>query len=233
MKFMNLNKWRLCEEANAEGSEDVGAAPAETETDATPEETTDTPEGIKLGDDDTNTDDIKLSDKEPADKEGEQANDAPESYDDFTMPEGIEVNQDLLEAALPVFKELNLSQDQAQKLVDLQADSVKGAQEAMAQQHVDTVSQWKTALHSDKDIGGDKLNESLANAKLFLKTHGDAETIKYLDDSGLSNHPGLLKMFSKSGALMREDNPGAEHTITKPSGSPEQNRATLLYSKSE
>ena len=210
----------------ADDGADLGGDSEESSDDT--EENTDDKENVKLGDD--NPDDIKLGDNDKDDKEGKQADDAPESYADFDMPEGIEVDQELLGKALPVFKELNLSQDQAQKLVDLQAQTAQETTEALSQQHVDTVNDWKTALHADKEIGGDNLNQSLADAKLFLKTHGDAETIKYLDESGLSNHPGLLKMFSKSGSLMREDNPGGNNANTKQTGSSEQNRANVLYS---
>jgi len=45
----------------------------------------------------------------------------PDVYADFKVPEGMEVDKSLLNEALPVFKEMKLSQEEAQKLVDLQA----------------------------------------------------------------------------------------------------------------
>ena len=86
--------------------------------------------------DDTSKDDVEASsDKakegegdgksEDADKGDKDKNEAaPEKYEDFKLPEGMEVNTDLLDKATPVFKELNLTQDQAQKMVDLQTTFV-------------------------------------------------------------------------------------------------------------
>ena len=43
---------------------------------------------------------------------------APESYTDFSVPEGHTLDAAAIESATPLFRELGLSQDQAQKLVD-------------------------------------------------------------------------------------------------------------------
>ena len=53
------------------------------------------------------------------DAEGSQT--PPDEYADFSMPEGIQLDETMLAEALPVFKELELTQTQAQKLVDFQA----------------------------------------------------------------------------------------------------------------
>src|SRR5690242_6551785 len=48
-------------------------------------------------------------------KEGDKApGGAPEAYADFTAPQGFQLNKDAIAKALPVFKELNLTQDAAQ-----------------------------------------------------------------------------------------------------------------------
>ncbi|HET9131900.1 MAG TPA: hypothetical protein VFO86_13180, partial [Terriglobia bacterium] len=61
-------------------------------------------------------------DKKPDDKENPtKIEGAPEKYADFTLPEGFKFDDKTLEAATAVFKDLNLSQEGAQKLVDLYA----------------------------------------------------------------------------------------------------------------
>ena len=50
---------------------------------------------------------------------------APETYADFTVPEGSTVSKEVIgESATPLFRELGLSQDQAQKLVDFYSTQV-------------------------------------------------------------------------------------------------------------
>ncbi len=54
----------------------------------------------------------------------------PDTYADFVMPEGVELDSALLTEAAPLFKELGLTQDQAQKLVDFQAKQVQASSES-------------------------------------------------------------------------------------------------------
>ena len=49
---------------------------------------------------------------------------APESYTDFSVPEGHTLDAAAIESATPLFRELGLSQDQAQKLVDFYSTQV-------------------------------------------------------------------------------------------------------------
>jgi len=133
----------------------------------------------------------------------------PETYADFTMPEGLEVDAQLLEKAVPVFKELKLTQEQAQKLVDLEAERVQSMvqeqQDAIAQQ----IESWDAAAKADKEFGGDKFDENLGIAKLALEKLGTPELKQFLVDSGAGSHPEVIRAFVRMGRLMKEDNPGA------------------------
>src|SRR5262245_55633150 len=59
------------------------------------------------------------------DKGTQQQSKAPEKYADFKIPDGMAVDAKALEAFTPALRELNLTQDQAQKLVDVYATNVK------------------------------------------------------------------------------------------------------------
>ena len=206
MKFMNYGNWanHYQEEADGEGGDLGGGTGKEgdesgkesdgdgkdTGADGKPEGDDADKGGIKLGGDDS---------------EGE----APEEYAAFDMPEGVELDQGMLDKALPLMREAGMSQETAQKFVTLQAESISQASEGLSNQHVEQVKQWESDLKADTEIGGDKLNQTLANAKHALQQVGNPDLIKYLDDTGLSNHPELIRAFGKMGALMQEDNPGA------------------------
>src|SRR5687767_12536146 len=87
-----------------------------------------------------------------AGKEEEPKTGAPEKYEDFTLPEGIELDQAAMEGFLPVAKELNLTQEQAQKLVDLQTAYVKNAADAQAKAWDKQLTEWADAARADKEF---------------------------------------------------------------------------------
>jgi len=58
----------------------------------------------------------------------------PEAYSDYTLPEGFAIDKAETEKFNGLAKDLGLSQEKAQKLVDYYAGTVQGAQQAQAQQ---------------------------------------------------------------------------------------------------
>ena len=85
--------------------------------------------------------------------DADPATGAPESYADFTMPEGIKIDLAAMEKFTPMAKELNLTQDQAQKLVDIQATMMAEAGQAM-QDDLDSKSDtWVDATENERENG--------------------------------------------------------------------------------
>lgn len=127
------------------------------------------------------------------------------TYTDFTMPEGMQVDKAALEVALPVFKELGLNQDQAQKLVDLQANMVKANQDAW----MNTITEWQKQARADKEFGGDKFDESVKTANFAVKKYGNDAFVKMLADYGVGNHPEMVRFMLNVGRTLKEDVPGS------------------------
>ena len=144
----------------------------------------------------------KESEDAKADKDQEGA---PDEYTDFTMPEGMDIDKDALAEFAPVAKDLNLTQDQAQKLVDIQAkavqDSVKAQQEAWAE----TKKTWEAEVKSDKEIGGDNFDKKVASAKLALDKIGTPELRDLLNATGIGSNVELIRAFSKVGDMIKDD----------------------------
>lgn len=126
---------------------------------------------------------------------------APEQYEDFTLPEGMELDPEVTEEFKTVAKEMNLPQQKAQQLVNLQAKAVAKMQEQQKQ----TVEQWVEDVRKDSEIGGDKFNESVQTAKKALDTYGSDKLKELLDTSGLGNHPEVVRFFAKVGGTLKED----------------------------
>ena len=63
-------------------------------------------------------------------------------YADFTMPEGLTIDEALLAEALPIFKELGLTQEQAQKMVDFEAKKVQAGQQNQLETFNQLIKDW-------------------------------------------------------------------------------------------
>lgn len=198
------------EGAAAEGGDDTSLLTGGEEEGATGEE------GSDEGDDSSSEDD-------EAGKEG--SNDVPETYADFTLPEGMEVDVLALDNATPIFKELGLTQDQAQQLVSFYAEQVQ----AGSQQQIDDFNQlmtdWKTQSKNDSEFGGEKFGENLKIAQSAISKYGTPGLKQLLEDHGVGNHPEMIRFMVKVGNTLKEDVPGEEGGAT----TPEQDRVTQMY----
>ncbi len=146
------------------------------------------------------------------DEKKDEPTGAPESYADFTAPDGVELDTDVLEGLKTLGKELNLTQDAAQKVFDLGVKLQANNQAAWQAQ----MQKWVGEVKADKEIGGDKLPENLSVAKKAVDHFGGQELKDYLDSTGLGNHPGLIKAFYRIGKSISEDTfvPGGKNTGT-------------------
>jgi hypothetical protein len=223
--FERLLHRRLCNEQPADG----GTAPAPSEPPA-PAADPAKPEGDKPqhgaeGDkpqDDKPADGDKPADK-PDDKEQKQEG-APEKYE-FQAGEGVELDAEALKDFEPVARELNLTTEQAQKLVDAYPKILAGVQQRQADAWQAQTEEWAATVKADKEIGGDKLTANLGVAQRALDTFGTPELKEYLNGTGLGNHPELVKAFVKVGKAMSEDG-----VVTgKESG--QRSAAEVLYGK--
>lgn len=151
------------------------------------------------------------TDGKASDAEGDKPAGAPEKYE-FKAPEGKEFAADTIKDFSEIAKELNLSQEAAQKLLDKMAPSIEARQ---VQQLEAIRNEWADAAQVDKEFGGEKLNENLAVAKKALDAFGSPELRALLNESGLGNNPEVIRFMYRAGKAMSEDtfvgnSPGAD-----------------------
>lgn len=226
--FERLLHRRLCNEQPADG----GAAPAPSESSApagdapTPGADPAKPEGDKQqpgAEGDKPVDGDKPAEN-PDDKEHKQEG-APEKYE-FKPTEGQELDSAALEQFEPIARELNLSNEQAQKMVDLYGTKILPmVQQKQAEAWQAQTEQWAADVKADKEIGGDKLTANLSAAQRALDLFGTPELKTYLNDTGLGNHPDLVKAFVKIGKAMSEDG------MVDGSNQGQRSAAEVLYGK--
>ncbi len=135
----------------------------------------------------------------------------------FTMPEGVELDTELADALMPEFKELGLTQKQAQALVEKYASSIQAKAEKQGEAWAATVDKWAADAKADKEIGGDKWPVTTADAQRAIKAFGSDDLREYLNASGGGNHPSLIRFMAKVGATLKEDSPaGGGESGSKP-----------------
>ncbi|HAM5330728.1 TPA: peptidase [Escherichia coli] len=211
--FDRLLNRRLCNEQPADGgaapapSEPAPAAPAPTAELAQPEGEKPQPgaEGDKPADPE-NPEAEKDGEKDkPKDEKDKKTEGAPEKYE-FKPAEGQELDSAALEQFEPIAREMNLSNEQAQKMVDLYGTKILPmVQQQQAEAWQKTTEQWAADVKADKEIGGANLTSNLSVAQRAFDQFGTPELKEYLNASGLGNHPELVRAFVKIGHAMSED----------------------------
>jgi len=130
-------------------------------------------------------------------KEEKVAEGAPESYKDFTVPEGFEIPEESSKEINALFKDLNLSQEAGQKLVDFYAKNAIEARQAPEKLWESTRQDWVNAVAADKELGD--LKNVKTSIGRMLDTLGDAQLVKSfreaMDITGAGDNPAFIKTF--------------------------------------
>ncbi len=139
------------------------------------------------------------------DGEGSDDSNAPESYEDFEIPEGVTTFSEPVVAALgEVGRELGLSQEQAQKVIDKIGPAQIEAQASVVNNANDS---WVKASRADKEVGGQHYAPSLKSARRAIDRFATPEFRKLLvgKNTRLANHPEMLRFLARVGKATSAD----------------------------
>tara|TARA_R100000234_G_scaffold83582_1_gene52965 strand:+ start:1783 stop:2409 length:627 start_codon:yes stop_codon:yes gene_type:complete len=128
---------------------------------------------------------------------------APESYE-FQAIEGADLETDSVpvQAFSEVAKELNLTQEQAQSVLDKVAPALKQQNE----DYINNVrSEWVESVRTDPEIGGDQLQENLGKAVRVLDAFGTPELKSLLGETGLGDNPEIIRFLVRAHQDIGED----------------------------
>lgn len=144
--------------------------------------------------------------KKEGEGEGEAESQAPESYE-WKAPEGYEgeLDQAAIEQFEPIAKELGLTQEQADTMVKLHAESIQRAQQQARDNWAQQLETWQTELREDPDFGGAKFDENVATAVKAVEQFGSPGLKEALEQTGMGNHPELVRTFAAIGKAISED----------------------------
>lgn len=153
---------------------------------------------------------------------GEQQSQVPDSYE-LKAPDGYEQAQ--LEQFSELAKGLGLNNEQAQKLLDQQAEQKQQFEASALDSFKELTAQWEEQAKADSEIGGEKFERSLQYADKALTQFATPEFKQILNDSGYGNHPEMVRIFARIGQKLSEDNMVADEQ--RKGG--EQDDAKLFY----
>lgn len=148
---------------------------------------------------------------------------APEAYEPFKLPDGVELKDEQLTQAQGIFKELGLDQAAAQKLVDFHAAQLKAVAAAPDTGFDALTNEWKTKAEADPDIGAFDGAKALALKTTIAKgldAIGDPALTKdfkaVMNLTGAGNNPAFIKVLAKALGAYVEGKPTNTNTA-KPS----------------
>ena len=125
----------------------------------------------------------------------------PEAQDGYKLPDTIEQQETSGWYKEQAFK-LGLTQDQAKGLAEsyheLEQDMIQKQQAQMQQAQ----EQWMADIK--QEFGG-AFEQRIETAKTAVREYGGEELKQYLNETGLGNHPAMVKAFAKIGQDMAED----------------------------
>ena len=192
-----------------------------TEADQTNEGSTQQPVGeaqTEQSAEATNTEDTQQQAENVADQQdSDESSTESETSEQETKKEGApdkyefnakvadapeELDPEVLTAFGDVAKELDLPQEAAQKVLDKVAPVMQARQAKVVE---DAKTEWANDSKSDQEFGGESLEANLEIAKTSLNKFGTDALKSLLSESGLGNHPEVIRFMYRAGKAISED----------------------------
>ena len=170
-------------------------------------------------------DEPKAEPDKPAEPPKEPEKPAAIDLKTLKLPEGMELAPESLEAFEPVAKELGLSQESAQRLMDIHTAALKQATEASYRAYETMQTSWVDEIKADKEIGGDNLTPTLASISKVLTQFGDPNIKSALSLTGAGNNPAIVRTLARMAKALTEGG----HIAGVPPKAPEGKGAHALY----
>jgi hypothetical protein len=138
----------------------------------------------------------------------------------LTLPDDMPVDDALLAAISPAMKEAGITGKQANTL----AAAFAAQKKAEVEQWGQTVSGWVDSAKKDPEIGGANWDSTVKSATKVIGQFGTPELKEYLNMTGAGNHPEVIRLMAKVGAVISEDTPTATSK-----GGQARDAVTVLY----
>lgn len=123
----------------------------------------------------------------------------------FTFPEGFSLDEKAMTPFLEIVNNRALSvQEQAQALVNLQANLQRTSSETGSRSFEEQQQNWQAAVAADPEIGGANLQKTIGNIASILDRFGNEEVRAAFDIGGVGNHPAVVKFLNTLASQLGE-----------------------------
>ena len=99
--------------------------------------------------------------------------------------------------------------DRANGLANLQAEVLKGQSEKAMADWEALNATWQDEVKADPEVGGAKLDTTLASISTLINTHGSPELRQIMDATGAGNNLHVVRFMAKIANLLGEGRPAA------------------------
>ena len=135
---------------------------------------------------------------------GKEPEGAPESYEDFTLPEGFALADDDREALVAFGRAHNLSQSAAQEALDLATAHVQKLSSSLQADAEARIAQWAEQAKTDPLVGGAGYESNVKVAQDAIAKFGDPDLKQAFEEYGLGNHPAFIRFAYRVGKATGE-----------------------------
>lgn len=153
------------------------------------------------------------------------------TYEAFTVPEGIQLDEKLMgdfgqdlakfEASKPTHEDFQkFGQNLLNRHVDLVKETVTRLNDAYAKQWEKQTNEWRDNFFADPEIGGNRQDTTLSAARDFIRRYAGNETQQQelrdlMSKTGVGNHPALIRLMANANKGLAEPRPLAPPNPTK------------------
>lgn len=136
----------------------------------------------------------------------------PDKYD-LKLPDGSLLNAKAVERIAAYAKAQRLTNEQAQSVLDTEHKAVASFIDGQIGELEARATAWATEAKADKEFGGDAFPQNMEYAKRAVDKYATPGLKQILNETGLGNHPEMLRVFYRIGKAMKEDSvvvPGSQ-----------------------
>ncbi len=165
-----------------------------------------------------------------------QQTEVPEKYE-LSLSEGSFLSKELLGSVITFAQDNKLTMDQAKTMLstsekiasDTRSNLTEDVKKQLLNDREKEIEGWATTTKNDPTLGGDNFNRSVELSKRTLSTFGSDSFVKMLNETGVGNHPEVVRFLSSIGSLLEDD----KLVMAEQAGPSEKPVEELFYGKTK
>jgi hypothetical protein len=134
------------------------------------------------------------------------------------LPEKTYLDAKDLEDIQALAKEHGLTNKQTQALLIKQSEKMDSFVNTQIENFKAKIAGYESAIKTDKELGGEKYNQSVSLAQRVVEKYGNESLRNEFNQSGFGSHPEVIRMLSRIGRQMGDDqliSPNAKPSTTR------------------